>query len=705
MDILIIAEKPNVAQRIASALGNASKLKDGKVNYFEINKDNKKIYVCSAVGHLYEVAQITKSWDYPVFDVEWKPAYEVDKTADYTKEYIKTIENLSKNLKKEDAIFINSCDYDIEGEVIGFNAIKYACGVDPFGKNVKRMKFSTLTKQAILKAYQNLEDTNKGMAYAGMTRHILDWFWGINLSKALSSALYKITRKYQTMSIGRVQGPALKILADREKEIKNFVPQKYWEIYLICKKTESDKVKFKAEHKDGKFFDKEKAISIKEKCKKGEAIVEEVKKRRNKISPPPAFDLTELQVEAYSKLKIDPRKTLELAQDLYTSGIISYPRTASDQLTDPIDYYLDIIKAISKNYKDEVRILLEKNEREEITPHNGKKEDPAHPAIHPTGEDNELEKFTNEHKKLYDLIVRRFLATFGDFAIRETVTISINNSNEIFIAHGSRTVEEGWIKIYKYAKFDEEELPELKEGEKIFVEDINMEEKETQPPKRYTVASIISELEKRNLGTKATRANIIDTLFKRNYIKANDKAIEVTPFGMSVVETMEKHCNEILDENLTRNFEEYMENIQNLKVRSEEVIEKAKETLIEILNKFKKEEFAIGKALLNGMKEEKNSEILFKCPKCGGNMIMKSGPYGNFAGCSNYPKCNYTVKLPSGKLGIKGKCKYCGASKIVATINKKRISICPNPSCPGKNKNTTKEDDNINNTTSNTNNP
>ncbi len=709
MDILIIAEKPSVAERIAGSFGNASKLKDWKISYYEINlKDNKgdkndsdkndkyirKIYVCSAVGHLYGVAQKNKDWGYPVFDVEWRATYETDKNADYTKDYIKTIENLAKILKKEkNAVFINSCDYDIEGEIIGFNAIKFACHVDPFGENVRRMKFSTLTKQSILNAFKNLEPTNKGMAYAGMTRHILDWFWGINLSKALSSSLYKILHKFQAMSIGRVQGPSLKILTDREREIKNFIPQKYWEISMLCKKNEDAKNKFLAQHKEGKIFAPEKALNIKEKCKTGKdaAIVEEVKKRKNKISPPPAFDLTELQTEAYVKLKIDPRKTSELAQDLYTSGITSYPRTASNQLTDPIEYYIDIIMKLSENYKEECKILSEKNKEKDLKPNNGKKVDPAHPAIHPTGEDKELEKFSPEHKKLYDLIVRRFLATFGDDAIREIVTANLNNNSEIFIAKGSTTLEEGWLKIYKYAKLDEEELPELKKGEKLFVENVNMDEKETQPPKRYNVASIIAELERKNLGTKATRANIVDTLFKRNYVKTKDKAIEVTPFGIAVVDTLEKHCSDIIDENLTRKFEEDMENIQNLKTTSDNVIDEAKKTLVEISDKFKKEEYPIGKALLMGMKSEeynkRNEEVLFKCQKCGGNMTIRKGPYGNFAGCSNYPKCNNTLRLPVGMLIVKGKCNYCEAAKIIATINKKKVAICPNPLCPSKNMN------------------
>lgn len=689
MSLLIIAEKPDVAERIANALGNAIKRKDGKVSYFEINNDIK-IYVCSAVGHLYGLSQKTKDWDYPIFDIEWKEAYKIDKEADYTEAYIKTIENLAKILKTEkDPIFINSCDYDIEGEIIGFNAIKFACNVDPFKENVKRMKFSTLTKQAILKAYKNLEDTNKGMVYAGMTRHILDWFWGINLSKALSIALYKVLHKFQTMSIGRVQGPTLKILSDREREIKNFVPKKYWEISLVLLK---DNVKFLAQHKEGKIFEKEKALNIKEKCKIGKdaSTVIEIKKRRTKISPPSAFDLTELQTEAYSKLKIDPRKTMELAQDLYTSGIISYPRTASNQLIDPIDYYIDIIIKLSNsaNYNKECQILLEKNKKQGLHPNNGKKVDPAHPAIHPTGEDRELEKFSHEHKILYDLIVRRFLATFGDNAIREIITATIDDNDEVFIAKGATTIEQGWAKIYKYAKFEEEELPTLEKGEKIYVEKVNLEEKETQPPKRYNISSIIAELERRNLGTKATRAIIVDTLFKRNYIRTKDKAIEVTPYGMSVIDTLQKYCPDIIDENLTRKFEEAIENIQNLKIKSENVIEEAKATLIQISNKFKKEEFAIGKALLVGMKEnednEKNSKILFKCLKCNGNMILRKGPYGNFAGCSNYPNCKFTVKLPSGNLKISGECKYCNAKKILVYINKKKVSICPNPECSSK---------------------
>lgn len=674
--ILIIAEKPKVAERIADSLGKPEKVKNGSVSYFSIkNKDKDEIFVVSAVGHMYGLKQKSVSNEYPIFDIEWKPIYLIDRNADYVRDYIKTIEEISKKCD----FFINSCDYDIEGEIIGFNAIKFACGIDPYKENVKRMKFSTLTPDAITGAYAHLEPTNKGMADAGITRHVLDWYWGINLSKALSSSLRK-ANIYTTMSTGRVQGPTLKILADREREISAFVPEKYWQIEMLCEK---DGNKISALHEANKIFDKEKAEKIKNNCRSGKkaAEVSEVKKKKSKVSPPPAFDLTELQTEAYSKVNIDPRRTLEIAQDLYTSGLISYPRTASNQLVDPIEYYIEIIKKLSKNYKEECNFLLNKKE---LKPVNGKKVDPAHPAIHPTGESAELD---GEKKKIYDLITRRFFATFGDDAFRESVSVKINDNGEIFIAKGSRTVDEGWNKLYRYARFEEQEIAEVKKNDLLDVLEINMPEKETQPPKRYTVASVITELEKRNLGTKATRAVIIDTLFKRKYIEG--KSISVTPLGMNVVSTLEKHCGDVLSENLTRKFEDHMDKIRESKISKEKVIEEGKKTLTTLSKKFKAEESEIGKELANSVSNTAQKEnFVGKCLKCEGDLTIRSNKNGGkFIGCSKYPECKFIIALPPGLIKKEGECEECGYA-VVSRITKGRQldKFCVNPKCPANKK-------------------
>ncbi|ODS40976.1 DNA topoisomerase I [Candidatus Altiarchaeales archaeon WOR_SM1_SCG] len=668
MKTLIVTEKPKVAERIAKSLGKSVKKQfRNKVPYYEVGEN----IVAPAVGHIYGLKEKNAKWTYPVFDIEWVPAYEVNEGSSFTKGYLNNLKFLAKKCGK----FINACDFDIEGSVIGFNAIKYACNVDPFGENVYRMKFSTITKDAIIRAYENLDPIQREMVNAGLARHTLDWYWGINLSRALTTSIKKAGR-YVTLSIGRVQGPALKILAGREKEIRAFVTEPYWEIEQIAKENKNNK-KISSLHEKGKFKDEKEAKEVKEKCG-DKTTVSKVVKKKFKHAPPHPFDLTTLQTEAYKQLKVDPRKTLEIAQDLYTSGFISYPRTSSQQLPDDINFR-EILTKLSKNenYEHLCEMLLSK---EKLAPNNGKKTDPAHPAIHPTGE--KAKGLSAENKKIYDLIVHRFLAAFGDFATRETVKILFDNNSEIFVAKGTRTTDPGWHILYgKYAKFEEEELPKLEEGEVLDVIEIKIHAKETKPPKRYTPASIIREMEKNNLGTKATRSQIIDILFKRNYV--DGRSLEVTQLGLDVVETMDKFCPEVMSIDLTRKFEDEMKKISVKDYTSEKVLVEGREMVTKISAEFKENELKIGKALAESVSEtSKKQNVVGKCKDCGGDLMLRQGKYGNFIGCGSYPKCKFTMSLPQGMIKKEGECEECGNAMVVRIIKGKRPwKFCINPNC------------------------
>src|SRR3989344_1219629 len=527
---LIITEKPSSAQKLAEALSDGKPVKKGAkdCSYYEITHNKKKIFVASAVGHLYGlVEKDKKGWTYPIFDIEWEANYKTSDELSYTKKYVDMIESLAK---KSDEFTI-ACDYDIEGEVIGLNLIRFACKK----KDGNRMKFSTLTTPDLVEAYEKkLKHLDWGQAKAGETRHILDWFYGINLSRALTSSV-KAAGSFKVMSIGRVQGPALKLLVDREKEIKSFKPEPFWEINLIGS-IKSNKVE--ASHTKGKIFDKKTAQDIFNKIKDHkEAVVKEVKRSKREQAPPYPFDLTTLQTESYSQFKITPRETLAIAQSLYLGGVTSYPRTSSQQL-DPKLGFKNILTHLSKQseYKPLCDELLK---LKELKPNNGKKTDPAHPAIYPTGVVPKALK--PRVKKVYDLIVRRFLATFSSPAVRETVEALLNVKTEPFVARGTRTITENWHKFYKpYLNVEELTLPDMKENDIIKVKEINKEDKETQPPNRFNQSSIIKELEKRKLGTKATRADILHRLFERGYI--DGVQIKVSDFGMETIRVLDKHA-------------------------------------------------------------------------------------------------------------------------------------------------------------------
>ncbi len=671
MKTLVITEKPNVAERIANSLGKPKKTSNKGVAYYEVGDT----IVAPTVGHIYGLAQADKKgWVYPVFNIEWVPSHEISKTSDFTKKYLDSIKKLAKGCGK----FINACDYDVEGEVIGYNVIKYGCGADPHGENVGRVRYSTLTKESILKAFEKVGKIDFGLADAGITRHTLDWYWGINLSRALSNAA-RSGRHYATLSMGRVQGPTLRMLAIREHSIKAFKPETYWQLEMLCRKG-SD---FMALHERDKFDKKEDAEKAKEKC--GEkAKVLNVDSKKYKQTPPHPFDLTTLQTEAYKHLNIDPRQTLSLAQDLYTNAYISYPRTSSQQIPEDIDCK-NIITSIMRQstYQKLCQTLLEKKV---LKPAKGEKTDAAHPAIHPTGElPGRLDK---DHQRLYDLIVRRFLACFGEAAVRQTVTVKLDNGGEVFIAKGNTTVEKGWHVYYgQYAKFEENLLPVLEKGEIVDVKDVLLQEKETKPPKRYTPASIIREMEKRNLGTKATRSQIVDILFRRGYIVG--KSLEVTELGLHVVDAMDKYCPEVVSEKLTRKFEEEMEAITEGKLASEKVIDEGKKTLTKILEEFKNKEDKIGKALTESIRNSKKKlNGVGKCPLCNEELVIRKSQYnGQFIGCSGYPDCKNTWPLPKGNIKKSGKCEECGYATISISAGRGRAQkLCINPECPTKGK-------------------
>ncbi len=665
---IIIAEKPSSAKKIAYALadGKVKILKDRKLKYYQIKRRDKKIYVVGAAGHLFGVGEKNKSGflKYPIFDVEWKPLYSLQKKASYTKDYIKLIKKLCE--KADDVII--ATDYDIEGEAIGYNILRFLARKE----KAKRMLFSALTKKDIVEAYENSkEDILRGLANAGITRHILDFYWGINVSRALMNSIRK-AGMFKILSSGRVQGPALKIIYDREREIENFVPKPYWKIHVKAKNTWFS-------HEKGKIWDNEEAKSIVKKVKDAKiGIVNDIQKKLVRQNPYPPFNLNDLQSEAYSLFKITPKRTQEIAQKLYELSLISYPRTSSQKLPKTIDF-ARIINNLSKIYSKEADIIMKKNE---LIPFEGKKTDEAHPAIHPTGETEELGKLKKDEKMIYDLIARRFLACFSEPCIKEIMKVILSIQNEKFLAEGKRIIKLGWKEIYPYSKEKEININEFTIGEKIKVEDVKKEKKETKPPERYNPASLIRELERRNLGTKSTRAEIIQNLYDRGYIKG--RRIEITLLGKKIVEALEKNSPDLLSEELTREFEKKMEEIKKNKVKNEVVLEEAKKTLQSICEIFKEKESEIGKELIEAVRE---NEYLGPC-KCGGKLIIKRSKSGKrFVGCNNFPKCKITYPLPGkGNIEATGKtCELCG-TPIIKVKMKGKISweMCLDPNCESK---------------------
>jgi len=669
MQQLIICEKPRVAEKVASALadGKVERKQLGNTSYYLIKRHGKEIAVAPAVGHLYTLRQVKSGSGYPVFDIEWAPSYEVDKGAAFTKAYLKTLEALGKQAKE----FINSCDFDTEGSLIGYNVIRFACK----SKKGKRMKFSALTHDDLVEAYENASELDTGNIKAGEARHMLDWFYGINLSRALMDAIRK-AGTFKIMSIGRVQGPALKILSDRERAIAAFKPTPYWEITTQVAGTTFFNTR-------GRFQKKEEAeAALKATSKSGTVSAVEVRQYLQHPNAP--FDLTSLQIEAYRWFGFTPSQTLELAQSLYEDSFISYPRTSSQKLPAKLNH-TKLLTNLSRNpaYKKLADDLLMSKR---ITPLEGKSEDPAHPAIYPL---SSMLPQGQQEAKLYDLIAKRYLACFAEPAKRESGRIELQLGNEKYEAKGTRTVERKWMDFYEpYVKFEEVTLPALKQGEGVHGDKLAIGEKKTKPPPRFTQAGIVEELENRDLGTKATRSVVIDTLAKRGYTR--DRTIHVTPFGLAVCEALEHNCPEILDEELTRNIEREMDFIRAGTLDEEKVISHGKEIITAIITQFKKNEAKIGEELIGSVQATREQEsLLGPCEKCGkGQLKIIRLPTGSvFAGCSNYPNCRNTYPLPQrGKLlPLNKPCAICGRPTIrVIRTASRPFEMCINPNCESK---------------------
>lgn len=675
---LIVTEKPNASKRIAEALADGKPVKKSVkgVPYYELTHDGRDVVVGSAVGHLFGLAEKKKSkgFAYPVFDIEWVPAHMIGKGAAFTKKYVDVLKKLAKDAKTVTV----ATDYDVEGEVIGLNVVRFICKRE----DARRMKFSTLTKDDLLVAYGEMHKTlDWGQAEAGETRHFLDYYYGINLSRALTRAI-KAAGTFKILSTGRVQGPALKIVVDREREIAAFKPVPFWRIELKGKAKNGALV---AWHEADKFWEKKEAEKSHKKAKDvKEAVVKEVKRDQFKQKQPAPFDLTSLQTEAYRCFGLKPKVTLDIAQELYTNGWISYPRTSSQQLPDKIGFKKILSKLGDQSaYKELTAKLLK---RKALVPNNGKKTDPAHPAIYPTGV--RPKKLEGRQEKVYDLVVKRFFATFCEPAVRETMTVTVDANDELFVAKGTRTVEKNWHEFYApYVKLSEEELPKLEEKEKVKVQKVALHEDKTKPPKRFTPASLVRELEKHGLGTKATRAEIVETLARRHYTQG--ETISVTELGMKAVETLEKHSPKILDEELTRHFEEDMEALRGGEKKKEQVLAEARDVLTRLLKEFKEKEKEIGEDLKKTFVETRTAmTTVGPCPKCKkGSLILRTGKYGRFIACDRHPDCKTTFKLPAGGLVevTEKSCEKC-AHPMVRMIRrgKRPQEVCINPDCPGK---------------------
>ena len=680
---LVICEKPDAAERVSDALsGGRSRSEQVEgTTVFRFNRKGEEFVVCAAQGHLYGVSDPAgERTVYPVFDVEWYSSDLVDEDGADAARRTSAIRKLASGASK----FVNACDFDVEGETIGYNLLRYACGGKE--KSALRATFSTLTEEDLVKAFDDLKSqAGLGLARAGRARHAIDFVWGVNLSRALSQSALGSGHRYRTVSVGRVQGPTLGFLVEREREIRTFVPVPYWKASGTFEK---DGEKLTAVYARDRIETRQSADKIREECMGREAVAAAVRRSTVQVGPPVAFNIGDLQKEAYRTFGYTPSRTLQIAEKLYLRALVSYPRTGSQRLPPSINYR-SIIQGLSRipGYSASATELLKGN----LKPVQGAKFDAAHPAVHPTGERPKRPLEASE-SAVFDLVVRRFLAAFGPSARRELAEVTLAVGEHEFRLAGGRTVFPGWMRYYgRYAGYRDVEVSPVSEGDRFKVVSVTVEEKFEQKPPRYNQSSLLEKMEREGIGTKATRADIIATLVERRYVSG--ERMEVTDLGLSVVETMTEYVPSIISTELTREIEGKLESVEEGSGGEAELLRGTVRSVVRQLTALSANEETVGREIDSALTASvAKSFVLGKCPVCKtGNLriIRSKATKKRFVGCSNYPGgCRASAPLPQkGTLRTASKpCECCSWPVVYVMGGRRPWRLCVNPNCPEKRK-------------------
>lgn len=633
---LLIVESPSKAKTINKYLGPGYK-------------------VVASVGHVRDLPKSNKN----AIDIEsgFVPRYEVSPGKE------RIISEISRLAAKADEILL-ATDPDREGEAIAWH-VKEACGM----KKPKRVLFYEITKRGVEEAIKNPRTIDENLRAAQEARRVLDRLVGYDLS----GLIWKKVR--YGLSAGRVQSPALHIVAVREREITAFVPEIYTVLSATCSTKRSESITFVHTTKprpqsERKAISTETETILKLAREKGWEVTE-VKETEALRNPSPPFTTSTLQQSASSRLGMSPSRTMRVAQKLYEQGHITYMRTDSVTLSkEAIGAIANVVKSSFGEQHLQIRQFKTKS----------KNAQEAHEAIRPTSFDM-TPRLTDEERRLYTLIRTRAIASQMKPAELLKTKIVANTTDRAlpdFSATGSRLIFDGWLRLDTAARGDDVELPKVTVGEALKLEEIGSEEKETEPPKRYSEAGLVKELEKRGIGRPSTYASIIKTIIDREYVKKEGRSLKATEIGDVVDSFLSEHFPDVVSDTLTADMENKLDEIA-------EGTRGYTKTLRDFYTPFSKEvkakDKSTDKATNLGV-----ADAVHQCPKCGTSMVIKLGRSGKFLSCSKYPECD-------GALGIDGKeiegpkptgekCPKC-ESDLVERIGKygKFVSCSNYPKC------------------------
>ncbi len=592
------------------------------------------------------------------------------------KEIIRVLKNLAK---KADEVII-ATDFDREGELIGSDALAMVREVAP-DLPAYRARYSALIKGEVTAAFDNLVMLDQNLADAGESRQYIDLIWGAVLTRYLTLARFGGFGNVR--SAGRVQTPTLALVVERERERMAFVPEDYWQIRGLARPAGAgDEAEFKIAHATARFTDHDAAQAAFDHVKSATTgTVSAVAKRSRKQQPPAPFNTTSLQAAAAAE-GISPARTMRIAESLYMAGFISYPRVDNTVYPRSLDL-AGVVKGLASNVPA-LRPVASKVLAAPMKPTRGKTETTDHPPIHPTGQ-GDPESLDGGQKKLYLLIARRFLATLMGPATIENTKLTIDVAGEPFTASGDVLVEAGFREAYPYGLKRDEQLPALAEGDVVDVRDLKLEAKQTEPPARYSQGRLVQEMEKRGLGTKSTRASIIERLYQVRYLK-NDP-IEPSQLGMAIVDALHEFAPRITTPEMTAELDEDMTRVAEGADTQDHVVEHSRALLAGMLDALIEHKDDLGDRIADAVTADAR---VGTCPKCGKDLVMKTSAKtrGSFIGCMGWPDCDVTYPVPSGVKvspleGEAAVCPECGAPRIKCQpFRQKAYEICVNPKCP-----------------------
>ncbi|HEX3292927.1 MAG TPA: DNA topoisomerase I [Solirubrobacterales bacterium] len=715
---LIVTEKNNSAKKIAEILsgGTASEGSSYKTPFYTWTDDSGEQMTIGLKGHVLNPAfpESYNNWQ------ETNPRDLID--ADLIKEPTdKNVVRALKKVAKDADDLVIATDFDREGELIGLEALQEIVESNPdlaVSNNgdfadVKRARYSALTKDEIERAFGTLDELSMPLANAGAARQDIDLIWGATLTRAVSTATRRFGSNF--LSVGRVQSPTLGLIVQRELERRAHEPEPFWEVTAKFAHPDGE---FVAEHTTDRFWKKQDAEAAVANSKTP-GTVKEISAKKNTRKPPTPLNTTAFTTDVSSRLGITPSRAMRIAEDLYMDGYISYPRTDNTVYPKSLDTKELVKQLVAVDDFKAASFLLDKPS---LDPTRGKKETTDHPPIYPTQAVNpqRLEARSEAHRRVYELVARRFLATFSPPMVSESTRANIETakgtasaeSGETYFVRGSVVLDPGFAAIYTYARSADTEIPKLEEGQQLDLEDVEMEGKETPPPPRISQGKLIELMEERGLGTKATRADIIQKLYDRGYVFGNPP--EPSETGIAMSKAFEHYVPRMATPDMTAEMEAEMDQIAAGEMTKDQVLRDSRDMLRSAFDemgddvktedeeakwrKFAREVWAgmdqdriLGPCIVcqeAGRKQEDGSPNMLRIIKA-----RKSGK--RFVGCQGWDgdnpdspdSCDQTFPLPQrvrGLYKIEEVCSVCGRTPRLQVIpwRGRPWKLCLNDECP-----------------------